>query len=84
MTLDVGLVNHVQAMLITQIVPQRIVGIVGATNSVEVKLFHESDVLQHRLSIDNVSVVAVMLVTIDTPESDLLAIDEEPSLSNLH
>mmetsp|Transcript_50598 Transcript_50598/g.134686 ORF Transcript_50598/g.134686 Transcript_50598/m.134686 type:complete len:414 (+) Transcript_50598:462-1703(+) len=83
-TLDIGLVNHVQAMLITQIVPQRIVGIVGATNSIEVKLFHESDVLQHRLSIDDVSVVAVMLVTIDTLEGDLLAIDEEPSLSNLH
>mmetsp|Transcript_12109 Transcript_12109/g.34285 ORF Transcript_12109/g.34285 Transcript_12109/m.34285 type:complete len:598 (-) Transcript_12109:449-2242(-) len=82
--LDVCLVNDVEAKLVTELVPERVVGVVGAADSVEVVLFHEPDVGQHRLAVQNVAPAGVVLVPVRAPERKLAAVQQEPALADLH
>jgi len=40
------LTHNVEAQLVAQLVPQRVVGVVGAAHGVEVEALHQADVLQ--------------------------------------
>ena len=53
--LNVGLVEHVQAVTVTQFVPFGAVGIVAGANGIEVGLLHEYDVPKHHLFRDHLS-----------------------------
>ena len=72
--LDIGLVHHVQAVLVGQIVPARIVGIVRGADRVDVGGLHQLDVLAHRFLGHDAEGVRIMLVAIDAADHDPLAV----------
>ena len=64
--------------LVAKVVPSGIVGVVAGAHSVDVELFHQFDVLDHRLDGDKVAQVRVMLVPIHALEQDRHTVDAHP------
>ena len=62
---DVGLVIHVQAVFVAQVVPVGVVGVVRRPHGVDVVGLHQSDVLEHGLARHHVPCFEVMLVAVD-------------------
>ncbi len=82
--LDVRLVDDVQAVLVGQLVPAGIVGIVGSADRVDVELLHQPDVLEHALVRHDVTGQRIVLVTIDPFDGDRNAVDEQLAVGDLH
>mmetsp|Transcript_29326 Transcript_29326/g.84276 ORF Transcript_29326/g.84276 Transcript_29326/m.84276 type:complete len:516 (-) Transcript_29326:388-1935(-) len=83
MALDVRLAHDVQAVLVAQLVPKGVVGVVRAPDGVEVVGFHHPDVLQHRAPADDVPGVRVMLMAVDAADGERAAVQQEPALPDL-
>ena len=73
--LHVGLVNHVQAVLITQFIPDRVIGIMTGADGVDVAAFHQENVLQHALARHMPTGVRVVFVATDSFDLDGAAVD---------
>ena len=84
MGLDVRLVDHVQAVLVAQVVEPRIVGIVGTAHGVHVMLLHQVEVATHRLLRQRPAVVGVELVAVHPEDRDGLAVDQQLVVAHLH
>ena len=48
-TLDVGLSHYVDTILVAQLIPAGIIGIVTGAHSVDIQLLHDLDILNHAL-----------------------------------
>ena len=75
--LDVGLVDHIETILITQLIPAGHIGIVTGTHGVDVVTFHEQDVLHHGGLGEGVAGVRIVLMAIDALDVDRSAVDTE-------
>ena len=73
--LDVGFGHYIEAILVAEVVPIGIVGIVAGAHCVEVELLHDLHVLQHAVAADHVASVGVEFVAVGTLDEDGLAID---------
>ena len=73
--LDVGLVHDVEADLVTQVQPARVVGIVRGAHGVEVVLLHQANILQHRLDGHGLAPIGVVVVAVHALYDDRHAID---------
>ena len=80
---DIGFVQHIEAVLVTEFVPAGLVGIVGGAHGVEVKLFHQLDVAQHVLLADHMASIRFMLVTIDAFDQQRFAVDTKLPVHDL-
>ncbi len=80
---DVGLVHHVQAVLVAQGVPLGIVGVVRRPDGVDVVPFHQLDVAHHQGAIDGVPRERAVLVAVHALHQDGLAVDEESAAADL-
>ena len=47
MTLYIGLIDEIQPILCTEIIPLRSVGIVTGSNGINISLLHQPDILKH-------------------------------------
>ena len=84
MALLVGLSGDVEAILIAQIIPARVVWIVAGAHGVDVEPFHDLDVLDHALRRDDVAAVGIHLVAVGTFDVHGLAVDEELGVLDLY
>mmetsp|Transcript_33179 Transcript_33179/g.53425 ORF Transcript_33179/g.53425 Transcript_33179/m.53425 type:complete len:261 (+) Transcript_33179:483-1265(+) len=84
MGLDVGFIDHIQAMLVTQLVPVGIFGMVRVSDSIEIVHLHEANVFQHVFFADDSTSAAVELAVIHAPNEELPAVHAEPAVSNLN
>ena len=78
--LDVGLVHHINTKLVADLIPTRVVGIVGGADGVEVALLDPEGILLHLLLGHVTAAVGVHLVAVDAPQLSADAIDEELAL----
>ena len=83
MAFDIGLIDHVQAVLARQFVPAFLVRVVRVTNRVHVRRFHELDVLQHRFFVNNVPCFFMMFMQVHALEFDEFAVDHETAILDL-
>ena len=74
---DIGFGAKVDAVLVAQLIPIGIVGIMAGTYGVDVHLLHLLDVLQHALTTDDVASVGIHLMTIHTLDEDGFAVDHK-------
>mmetsp|Transcript_91823 Transcript_91823/g.231705 ORF Transcript_91823/g.231705 Transcript_91823/m.231705 type:complete len:215 (+) Transcript_91823:804-1448(+) len=81
--LNVGLVDHIEAILIAQHVPKGVVWVVGAPHSVEVVRLHHLYICNHRLATDHVSCPCVMLNPIYSSNCELPSVEHHSTVSNL-
>ena len=75
--LAIGLVHHIHAHRVAKLIPTGTVRIVRQSYGVDVGLLHQSQVLKHALLRHNTGGIRVVLVAIDTPNLDRLAVDEQ-------
>ena len=80
----VGLGGHVDAVLVAQVVPHGIVGIVAGTYGVDVQALHDLDVLNHALAAHHVATVGIQLVAVGTLEEYGLAVHQQLGILDLH
>ena len=73
----VGFCHDVETILITEVVPARVVWIVTSTYGVDVQSLHHLDVLYHALHAHYISSVRIHLVTVGALDEHRLSIDEE-------
>ena len=64
--LDVSLVNEQNTILIAEVVPLRRLRIVARAHSIDVELLHQRQILQHQLTVDDVTRSWIMLVNVNT------------------
>ena len=81
--LDIGLVDHVQAVLIAQRVPARVVGVVGVAHGVEVVLLHQPDVLDHVFAREGFGACLVVFVAVHAADHDRGAVDHQLAVGGL-
>ena len=82
--LQIGLVQHKEAVFVAEIVPARIVGVVARAHRVDVERLHQLDVGQHRCDGDGVPGVGIVLVAIDALDADGHAVHTDAPVHNLH
>jgi len=75
--LDVGLVYDVEPVLVAQLVPVGVVGVVGRTHGVEVELLHAPDVGEHALASHGLAALVVVIVPVDALDENRAPVDQE-------
>ncbi len=81
---DVGLVDDVEPVLVGQLVPARIVGVVAGAHGVDVEPLHQLDVAQHVLLADDVAGARLVLVAVDALDGDRDAVHQQLPVLQLH
>ena len=80
MAFQVGLVNEIDTVPVTKLVPQALVWIVGSPYRIEVVLLHKTDVPEHIFPGDGTATAAVEFMPIHTPEQDPLAVEKHQTI----
>ena len=80
---DVGLVDDVEAVLVAELVPARVVRVVAGPDGVDVRTLHDLDIAPHGLLGDDVGREGIVLMAIDALEQNGCAVDEELSVLDL-
>ena len=83
-TLLVGFCHHIDAILVAEVVPTRIVGIVTGSHGVDVQSFHQAYVLQHALHAYHVSTIRIHLMTVGSLDEYRLTVDQELAVLYFH
>ena len=71
---DVGLILQIDAILVAEVVPVRIVGVVRVAHMVDVATLHQHDFLFHLLHRDSVACSRIDFLTVDTFQLHRLAV----------
>ncbi len=82
--LYVALVHHIEAVLVAQVVPNRVVGVVAGAHRIDIHLFHCADVAQHLFFGHDVSSVFAEFVAVGAFDQDRLAVDQQLRVLYLH
>ena len=75
--LDIGLGRQIEAVLVAEVVPAGIVGIVAGAYGVDIQIFHDLDILDHALYGDDVTAIGIEFMTIGALDKDRLSVDEQ-------
>mmetsp|Transcript_109142 Transcript_109142/g.260413 ORF Transcript_109142/g.260413 Transcript_109142/m.260413 type:complete len:273 (+) Transcript_109142:794-1612(+) len=84
MTFNVGLIHDVHAHFVTQLIKERVVRIMRTADGIEVILLHQLNVRYHRLARDNMALLRIVLVPIDTTDCEFTTIQQQPALTDLN
>ena len=82
MALDVRLVDNVQAQLVRHLVEIGVIGIVRGANGIEIKLFHQSQVLEDFIEAIGLSTCGTVVVSIHSLNQYGLAVDQKLSVGD--
>ena len=80
----IGLGGHVDAVLVAQVVPHGVIGIVAGAHGVDVQALHDLDVLNHALAAHHVATVGIQLVAVGTLDEHGLTIHQQLGVLDLH
>ena len=84
MALLIGLGKDIQTVLVTQVIPLRVVRIVAGAHSVDVHALHLLDVGNHALTRHDIATIGIHLVAVGTLDVDGLAVDEQLTVLDVH
>ena len=83
MAFEVRLVDHVDAVPVTQVVPQALVGVVAGAHGVDVVLFEHGHGGVHIIGADGAAPVGVPLVAVDAVEHDTFPVQAHDAVYHL-
>ena len=83
-TLLIGFCTHVYSILIAEVIPLWVVGIVGCAHGVDIELLHAHNVLNHTLTTHHIAAIGVELVAVHTLDEYRLTVDEQLAVAYLH
>src|SRR5688572_17459585 len=84
MHFNVCFIYQIDTVLITQLCPEWIIGIMAGTDSIDIVLLHQTDVLEHGCLVDSMAPDLIMLVTVDTMHVECSTVDEQLSIFDLY
>ena len=70
MALQIRLVDQIDPILIAELIPSRLVGIVAGTDRIDVVALHETDIPDHVFFRDGASSLHIELMTVNSAEHD--------------
>ncbi len=76
-TLAVGLVDHINAILVAKLIPLRVIGIVARAHGIDVELLHDGQVALHLLACHDIAAIGAELVAVDALEQHGAAVDQQ-------
>ncbi len=83
--LHIGLGEHIQAILVAQVIEVGVVGVMRCAHCIDVEAFHRYDVLLGLFACNHAAVFLAEVVAVYAVEDDSLAVDEERTvLANAH
>ena len=82
--LDICLSNNIDTILVTQLIPTGIVGIVASTYCIDIKLLHDLYILYHSLYRHHITTIGIEFVAVGTLEEYSLTIYEHLIILELH
>ena len=77
MGFDVGLVDHIEPVLVTEGKPERVIRVVACTHGVDVQFLHDADIPEHLGLRNHVSSFRTDLVPVRPLYEDRLAVDKQ-------
>lgn len=75
MRFDIRFIFQIKSVFITQVVPVRIVRIMGVTDMIDIGTFHQHHFVFHHLAGDGMANSRITFMTVDTLQFNGLAID---------
>ena len=82
-TFHIGLVDQVDAITVTEAIPEALIGVMAGADGIQVVPLHKADVPHHIFLGDGTATLAVELVTVDATEQDALAVDVHDAVLHL-
>ena len=76
--------HNVNAVLVAQVVPHRVVGIMARAHGIDVELFHYADVLHHTFAAHHVAAIGVYLMAVGTLDKHGLTINQQLRVAYLN
>jgi hypothetical protein len=80
---DVGLIDEIQPIAVTQIIPAGIVRVMAGADGVDVELFHQLDIADHGFDRQGVSGVWIVFVAVDSFDQDRHSVKEKLTVLDL-
>ena len=80
----IGFGHHVEAILVAEVIPVRVVGIVAGAHRIDVELLHELDILLHALARNHIAAVRVEFVAVHALDQDAFAVDQQVGALDFH
>ena len=74
---DVGLIDHIEPVLIAQLIPAGNIRIMTGPDCIDVELFHQPDVLDHAFFRDHASGLGLMFMPVHTFNHDRTTVDQQ-------
>ena len=84
MTLLVRLGAEVDAILVTEVIPQRIIRIVTGAHGIDIETLHQLNILKHTLTGYDIAAIGIHLMTVGTFYIYSLAVDQQLRVLDLH
>ena len=78
--LNIGLVNHIKAIFVAQLIPPWLVGVMGISHGINIVLFHQKNILNHAFLRDMPSPLRFRLMAVNSLEHDWLTVNHDLSL----
>ena len=82
--LYIGLVYHIEAVAVAEVIPAGVVGIVACAHCIDVEALHYLNVADHLLLCHQIPAAGADLMTVDTLDKDGLTVDQELTAADLH
>ena len=84
MTLLIGFRNKVDTILVAEVVPHRIIGVMTGSHGIHIEAFHQLDILNHAFTTYHVAAIGVHLVAIHTFYIYRLSVYQQLGILDLH
>ena len=84
MFLDIGLIHDIESEGVAKFIPTFAVGIMACAHSINVGLFHQSDVAKHQFFGHHLTSLGIHLMTVHATEPSGNAIDKQLSVFDFH
>ena len=81
MTLHISLGQHIEAVLIAEVIEDRIIGIVTGAHCIDIEALHGLDILFNLSISDGTTIHRRKIMTVDTMEHHALAIDNQRTIA---
>ena len=82
--LHIGLVDHVDPVPVAELVPKRIVGVMGGAHRVDVEALHEPDVRDHAFPGHSAAPFRIVFVAVHPFQTDRFPVEQKAAVPDLH
>ena len=84
MALLVGFGAQVNAILVAQVIPHGVVGVMAGAHGVYVEAFHDGEVFNHAFACHNIAFVRIHFVSVGTFDEHGLSVNEQLCIFNFY